>query len=89
MSEQSVYEILESLRASLRAGGIQVEIATSLHRHGFTLYSVHANDKVREMSDPGEVIEYLHGLRDGLELGGADPISMLEKAVRAAQKKGR
>ncbi|NNE71809.1 MAG: hypothetical protein HKN29_15800 [Rhodothermales bacterium] len=87
--ERQVLEVLEELRADLRGGGISVEITTKPHRHGFLVYFVHTNEEVREISDPGEVIEYLHGLRDGIRLSGQDPVALLEAAVRAAKKKVR
>lgn len=84
--QDQVLEVLEDLRGELRSGGISVEIATKPHRHGFLVYFVHVNDHVREISDPAEAIEYLHGLRDGIKLSGKDPVAMLEAAVRAAKK---
>ena len=85
----NVWEVLELLRPALSGGGIQVEIVTKPHRHGFLVYFVHANDRIREISDPGEVVEYLNGLVDGIQLGGQDPLALLEAAVRAAKKKAK
>ncbi|MBO6576269.1 MAG: hypothetical protein JJ896_16280 [Rhodothermales bacterium] len=81
-----VVETLEHLRPALRAAGLHVELTTKRHRHGFLVYFVHVNREVREISGRSEVIEYLHGLVDGIRLSEQDPLKQLERAVRAAQQ---
>lgn len=83
----SVLAALEEVRPVLHPAGIRVELVTRPHRHGFTVFEIHANERVREVSDPGEAIEYLYGLRDGVQLNGQDALSQLERAVREARKR--